>query len=318
MKKYYMGVRMSFIDLSHSLKKDFPPYPGDPEFSLTRIFEEEEFFLSKLECSMHTGTHIDAPLHYIENGRTVSEIELDSLIGPCDVLRLKFPKDSKTPDKDFLKNMEIKIENLEIPQKGLEKIIILKTRWCDYFDSDDYFHNNPYLSMEFAKFIIENGVETLALDTPSPDKFGNSEIHKILLENDVNIIENLTNTRLLTKNKYNAYFIPLKIESEASFVRAFLSDNEIHTTDNEKIRKSVDKQILYDNLDKIHTTPMGEGRIKRNLDVDTDDVLKYCMEKIKDSNSTAYKKGKNYYVEIDDMSFTINSSSFTIITAHKN
>ena len=45
----------------------------------------------------------------------------------------------------YLKNMEIKIENLEIPQKGLEKIIILKTRWCDYFDSDDYFHNNPYL-----------------------------------------------------------------------------------------------------------------------------------------------------------------------------
>ena len=309
---------MSFIDLSHSLKNDFPAYPGDPEFSLKQIFEDEEYFLSKLECSMHTGTHIDAPLHYMENGKTVNEIELDSLNGPCDVLRLKFPKDSKTPDKDFLKNKEIKIDDIKLPKKGIEKIIILKTRWCDYFDSDDYFHNNPYLSMEFAKFIIENGVETLALDTPSPDKFGNSEIHKILLENDVNIIENLTNTRLLTKNKYNAYFIPLKIESEASFVRAFLSDNEIHTTDNEKIRKSVDKQILYDNLDKIHTTPMGEGRIKRNLDVDTDDVLKYCMEKIKDSNSTAYKKGKNYYVEIDDMSFTINSSSFTIITAHKN
>ena len=308
---------MSFIDLSHSLKNDFPAYPGDPEFSLKQIFEDEEYFLSKLECSMHTGTHIDAPLHYMENGKTVNEIELDSLIGPCDVLRLKFPKDSKTPDKDFLKNKEIKIDDIKLPKKGIEKIIILKTRWCDYFDSDDYFHNNPYLSMEFAKFIIENGVETLALDTPSPDKFGNSEIHKILLENDVNIIENLTNTRLLTKNKYNAYFIPLKIESEASFVRAFLSDNEIHTTDNEKIRKSVDKQILYDNLDKIHTTPMGEGRIKRNLDVDAEDVLKFCMEKIKDSNSAAYKKGKNYYVEIDDMSFTINSSSFTIITAHK-
>ena len=62
---------------------------------------------------------------------------------------------------------------------------------------------------------------------------------------------------------------------------------------------------------------MGEGRIRRNLDVEADDVLKFCMEKIKDSNSAVYKKGKNYYVEIDDMSFTINSSSFTIITAHK-
>ena len=314
---------MSFIDLSHRLKNDFNAYPGDPEFSLKHIFPDEEFYLSKLECSLHTGTHIDAPLHYIKSGNSISDIKLDSLIGPCDVLRLKcgLNDDSTTQEsanlKNILANREIKIEDLEIPQNGLEKIIILKTNWCDYFNSDDYFHNNPYLSMEFAKFIIENGVETLALDTSSPDKFGNSEIHKILLENNVNIIENLTNTRLLTENKYNAYFIPLNIESEASFVRAFVSANEIHTTDNEKTRKSVDKQILFDNLDKIHTTPMGEGRIRRNLDVDTDDVLKFCIEKIKDSNSTAYKKGKNYYVEIDDMSFTINSSSFTIITAHK-
>ena len=255
---------MSFIDLSHTLKNDFNAYPGDPEFSLKEIFEEEEFYLSKLECSLHTGTHIDAPLHYIKSGNTVSDIKLDSLIGPCDVLRLK----------------------------------------CGLND-------------DTSTLIVENEVETLALDIPSPDKFGNSEIHKILLENNVNIIENLTNTRILTKNKYKAYFIPLNIESEASFVRAFVSDNEIHTTNNEKIRKSIDKQILYDNLDKIHTTPMGEGRIRRNLDVEADDVLKFCMEKIKDSNSAVYKKGKNYYVEIDDMSFTINSSSFTIITAHK-
>lgn len=314
---------MSFIDLSHSLKNDFPAYPEDPEFSLKQIFDDEDFYLSQLECSLHTGTHIDASLHYIKSGNTVSDIKLDSLIGPCDVLRLKcgLNDDTSTQEstdlKNILTNREIKIEDLEIPQNGLEKIIILKTSWCDYFNSEDYFHNNPYLSMEFAKFIVENEVETLALDIPSPDKFGNSEIHKILLENNVNIIENLTNTRILTKNKYKAYFIPLNIESEASFVRAFVSDNEIHTTNNEKIRKSIDKQILYDNLDKIHTTPMGEGRIRRNLDVETDDVLKFCMEKIKDSNSAVYKKGKNYYVEIDDMIFTINSSSFTIITAHK-
>ena len=314
---------MSFIDLSHTLKNDFNAYPGDPEFSLKEIFEEEELYVTKLECSHHTGTHIDASLHYINSGNTVSDIKLDSLIGPCDVLRLKcgLNDDTSTQEstdlKNILTNREIKIEDLEIPQNGLEKIIILKTSWCDYFNSEDYFHNNPYLSMEFAKFIVENEVETLALDIPSPDKFGNSEIHKILLENNVNIIENLTNTRILTKNKYKAYFIPLNIESEASFVRAFVSDNEIHTTNNEKIRKSIDKQILYDNLDKIHTTPMGEGRIRRNLDVEADDVLKFCMEKIKDSNSAVYKKGKNYYVEIDDMSFTINSSSFTIITAHK-
>lgn len=156
----------------------------------------------------------------------------------------------------------------------------------------------------------------LWIDIPSPDKFGNSQIHKTLLENNINIIENLNNTHLLSKNKYTAYFIPLNIESEASFVRALVSDGDIQKSDNEKEKKEIDKNVLYENIDKIHTTPMGEERIRRNIDVD-DYVLEFCIEKIKDTDSTAYKKGKNYYIETDDMRFTINSNSFTIITAHK-
>ena len=98
---------MSFIDLSHTLKNDFKSYPGDPEFSLKEIFEEEEFYLSKLECSLHTGTHIDAAMHYIKSGNTVNDIQLDSLIGPCDVLRLKcgLNDDSSTQDNTNLKNI---------------------------------------------------------------------------------------------------------------------------------------------------------------------------------------------------------------------
>ena len=76
------------------------------------------------------------------------------------------------------------------------------------------------------------------------------------------------------------------------------------------------KEILIDNINKIHTTDMGYIRIKRNLDIEYDPV-KYLIEKILDDNSTVYKKGKNYYCEIDDIVITINSSSYTIITAHR-
>ena len=78
-----------------------------------------------------------------------------------------------------------------------------------------------------------------------------------------------------------------------------------------------DKQILLDHIDKIHTTELGVERIKRNLKADINDVVAYCKEKILDKNCRIYKQGKNWYCEIDDIKITINSHSYTIITAHQ-
>ena len=76
------------------------------------------------------------------------------------------------------------------------------------------------------------------------------------------------------------------------------------------------KKILLENVDKIHTTEMGVGRIQKNLGI-SEDPVDYCISKLKQENSTVVKEGKNYYVEVDGCIITINSSSFTIITAHK-
>ena len=70
------------------------------------------------------------------------------------------------------------------------------------------------------------------------------------------------------------------------------------------------------NIDKIHTTEMGIDRIKKNLNLNADSVVEYCKDKILDKNCNIYKKGKNWYCEIDNIIFTINSYSYTIITAH--
>ncbi len=79
----------------------------------------------------------------------------------------------------------------------------------------------------------------------------------------------------------------------------------------------MNEQNLLSNLNKIHTTKMGIDRIKKNLNLDIDDVVEYCKNKVLDKNCNIYKQGKNWYCEIDNIIITINSSSYTIITAHK-
>ncbi len=78
----------------------------------------------------------------------------------------------------------------------------------------------------------------------------------------------------------------------------------------------MNKEILLSNIDKVHTTEMGVDRIKKNLKIDTHNVVEYCKNKVLDKNCNIYKQGKNWYCEIDNIKITINSYSYTIITAH--
>lgn len=77
----------------------------------------------------------------------------------------------------------------------------------------------------------------------------------------------------------------------------------------------IDKNILLSNINSLHTTELGIKRIKKNLKIE-EDVIKYCKDKILDANSNIYKQGKNWYCENDNVRITINSYSYTIITAH--
>ena len=80
--------------------------------------------------------------------------------------------------------------------------------------------------------------------------------------------------------------------------------------------KMQDKDVLIENIDKVHTTEMGVGRISGNLGI-SGDVVEICKGKILKKESVVERKGKNYYVDVDDCIITVNASRFTIITAHK-
>lgn len=75
---------------------------------------------------------------------------------------------------------------------------------------------------------------------------------------------------------------------------------------------------LLDNLDKLHTTELGIERIKRNLSLDTDNVVWWCRDKISSPAAAIVRNGKNWYVKIDGCVITVNAYSYTIITAHKD
>ncbi len=74
--------------------------------------------------------------------------------------------------------------------------------------------------------------------------------------------------------------------------------------------------ILLENLDNLHTTELGAERIKKNLKINVEDVVQFCREIISNENCRIYKQGKNWYCELGNIELTVNSYSYTIITAH--
>ena len=74
---------------------------------------------------------------------------------------------------------------------------------------------------------------------------------------------------------------------------------------------------LVENIDKLHTTEMGVERIKKNLQIEVDNVVQWCKTQILDKNTVIEKIGKNWYATIDNCKITVNATSYTIITAHK-
>lgn len=193
---------MAFLDLSYPITNNIKEYPEDPKTEL-QYFKEADFedssTVSKLSISLHTGTHIDAPFHYFPKGKKITDYDISDFIGKGNILKLNE-----------------KVENT------IEDIAIIKTGWSKYFGSDKYFFKNPYLTEEFSEKLIENNVKGIAIDTCSVDKYGENIIHKKLLKNDIWIVENIRNLEKLDRKSYLSYFIPIKINAEASLARAFI------------------------------------------------------------------------------------------------
>ena len=198
------------IDLTHKINSKIREYPGDIKTTFSCV-NEDDCTVTNLNIALHTGTHIDTPYHYYKDEKRVIDYDLSAFCGRASVLSCE----------NIVKNQAINLDNI-IVKNSLEKIIIINTGWHNNFASDEYFYENPYLSSEFSDYLIENNIKGIAIDTCSVDKFGENKIHKKLLKKDIWIVENLANCDKLVKNSYDAFFIPLKIDAEASLIRAYV------------------------------------------------------------------------------------------------
>ena len=115
----------------------------------------------------------------------------------------------------------------------------------------------------------------------------------------------------LLKKRLKAMYISKALITEA--LSKADEDSEAQTLSDDKCNA----ELLLSNLDQLHTTDLGVKRIRKNLCLDTDDVVGWCREKIKAANASITRKGKNWYITVEDCEMTVNAHSYTIITSHK-
>lgn len=211
----------NLIDLTHVIEDDMPIYPGDIKTNLfqTKYLSINKYNDHRLDISMHTGTHIDAPMHLTESNEYISELSLESFIASGCIIDVR--NQSVIKMKSEYEEL-IKENSIVLFYTGLDKI----------YGTPEYYENHPIIDMDLCKFLLKKNIKMLGIDIPSPDKYP-FEIHKLLLENNVYIIENLTNLDKLVGNKnFEVISFPLKIKADGSMARvvarSFINEDDIN------------------------------------------------------------------------------------------
>ncbi|NLI58649.1 MAG: cyclase family protein [Clostridium sp.] len=200
---------MKIIDLSHKIEDGMPIYPGDTRTNLVQIkyLNEDKYNNYKLDICMHSGTHIDSPMHLTPCKEYISELPLESFIGNGCVLDVRNQAIIKLKDEY---NTLVK-EN---------SIVLLYTGFDAYYGTKEYYQNHPSIDIELCDFLVEKKIKMIGMDTPSPDRYP-FKIHKLLFENNIYILENLTNLdQLLNIDRFEVIAFPLKINADSSITRA--------------------------------------------------------------------------------------------------
>jgi arylformamidase len=189
-------------DISVDIQIGMPTYPGDAKFKSRKLktVEQDGYEIHRLSLGNHTGTHVDAPAHFIENGATITELPLDILNGR--VLVVEIQSREKVDLKD--------VERLDLDN---DFRILLKTRNSSLWKTRKRFQENyVYLTLDAAKYLAEKDIKLIGFDYLSIEKFGDSEhpVHRYLLGNQVIILEGL-NLSDVEEGEYEMCCLPMKL-----------------------------------------------------------------------------------------------------------
>lgn len=193
--------KAKLYDISVGLSNKTPVFPAQPKFQLDYIKEIEKgdrVNLSKFLMSSHTGTHIDAPFHFINDGNKIDKVKLKSVIGYAKVFKINASK----IDLNELKNLNI-VKN---------DIILFKTSNSELWGKEDFVYKYVFITPKAAEYLANKGIRAVGVDYMIPELFGDFErpVHYILLGKDIVIIEGLDLTNV-TEGNYLLICLPLKI-----------------------------------------------------------------------------------------------------------
>lgn len=194
-----------WIDISVPLTDNMVSWPDDPPVRIERIEDLERgdrHSLSLLSMSSHSGTHVDAPAHFIKGGRTVDKINFENLMGTASVVEIS---DTESVKPEGLKASLIR--------KGDR--ILIKTRNSELWRNKKTFDKDfVYLTVETAIYLMERKISLVGVDYLSAGGGGEdgSEVHRILLGAGITIIEGLDLSEV-GQGKYELICLPLKIQN---------------------------------------------------------------------------------------------------------
>lgn len=199
------------VDLTHELANDMPIYPGDPSpnFVSYATLDKDGVNLTKLTLGSHTGTHVDAPLHFIPDGMGIDQIPANKLVGHAYVADLSYkPLGSGISAQDLRKALEGKVVE--------DDIVVCYTGCSEHWGDESVSRNYTYLTGEAAVYLVGKKVRAVGIDFLSVEKFRASDpvAHKTLLGSRIFIIESLSRaTKQFAGSRILMICMPIKLQN---------------------------------------------------------------------------------------------------------
>ena len=202
---------MKVIDLTLTVSNKIPTFPGSPQpnFIPWENVKEDGYNLELLFLSSHTGTHLDAPYHFLEKGSKIHEISLKKLVSEAVLIKSR-KKRNETITKTDIQKFEKKHGKI-----GGFSSVIFSTGWQRNLQKDYYFTKNPGLSVSAAKYLAAKKITLVGIDSPSIDLGVDSKfsVHQIFAKKGMLIVENLANLEKIKSSKFHLVVLPLKLKN---------------------------------------------------------------------------------------------------------
>jgi len=202
---------MKIIDLTLTVSDEIPTFPGSPQPSFIpwENVKEDGYNLELLFLSTHTGTHMDAPYHFLEKGAKIHEISLKKLVSEAVLIKSK-----KNSGESITK---IDIQKFEKKHGKIDDFssVIFYTGWQRNLQKKYYFTKNPGLSVSAAKYLASKKINLVGIDSPSIDLGTDSKfsVHQIFAKKGMLIVENLANLEKIKSTKFHLVVLPLKLKN---------------------------------------------------------------------------------------------------------